>query len=165
MPTSAEESGGLRPVLWVACWSALFLLYEVLAGSPSGPEAAAGAVGSLLATLAVMSSGHRDHLGRMRWRWWLRLADIPGRVIADTWRVLEAAVGPRAPSGRFRSLPFEAGGDDPVSGSRRALVIAFASIAPNSYVVRIDEDGKGLLTHQLVRVDDTPGDGDQEWPI
>jgi hypothetical protein len=135
-------------------------------GSPSWPEAVAGAVASLLATVAVMWSGSPEHLGRMSWGWWLLLARrLPAHVIGDTVRVLAAAVGPAAPSGSFRSLEFERGGDDPVSASRRALVIAGASVAPNAFVLGIESESKQLLSHQLVPEDSPPGRGDPLWPI
>ena len=55
-------------------------------------------------------------------------------------RVLAAAVRRSAAVGAVPDVAFEPGGDDPVSGSRRALVIFGASIAPDSYVVTIDRE-------------------------
>ena len=79
----------------------------------------------------------------MRWGWWwLLIRRLPIEMIADTTRVLAAAVHRSPPSGRFRTVAFEAGGDDTVSASRRALVIFGASIAPDAYVVS-DRTGRG----------------------
>ncbi len=166
MGRRTDRSQPLRLLLAAACWAGLFILYEVLAGSLSWPEAAAGMLASLLATIAVLAPGREQHLGRMPWSWWLVLARrIPRQMVVDTARVLGAAVGRSAPSGSFRHLPFEAGGDDPVSGSRRALVIAGASIAPNSYIAQVEPEHERLLTHQLVVTEEPPGRGDTRWPI
>lgn len=161
-----DRSQPPRLLLAAACWGGLLILYEVMAGSPSWPEAAAGVLASSLATVAVFAPGREQHLGRMPWSWWLILARrIPGQAVADTARVLAAAIGRSAPSGVFRPVHFEAGGDDPVSGSRRALVIAGASIAPNSYIAELEMEDEKLLTHQLVATDEPPGRGDPRWPI
>jgi hypothetical protein len=166
MAPHSESAHAPRPLLAFACWGGLLLLYETLAASPGWPEAAAGALASLLATAAVLASGSPEHLGQMSWGWWfLLMRRLPLRVLGGTVRVLAATVGVEVPRGRPRSLRFEAGGADPVSASRRALVIAGASLAPNSYVIGVDPEASTLLTHQLVPKDPAPGQGDPLWPI
>lgn len=170
MPTTREAPERPRWVLAAACWAGLLGVYLLLAGGLDWPEVAAGATASALATLAVMGSGHPDHLGRMRWAWWLLvLGRLPGRIVADSVRVLGAAIGRSRPKGQMITVPFERGGDNPVDGSRRALVVASASIAPNSYVVTVDAgpntEGDGMLVHQLVPTGEAPGQGDRMWPV
>lgn len=170
MPTMTEGPERPRWVLAAACWAGLLGVYLLLAGGLDWPEVVVGAASSALATLAVMGSGHPDHLGRMRWDWWpLVLGRLPGRVVADSVRVLSAALGRSQPTGRMMVVPFDRGGDDPIDGSRRALVAASASIAPNSYVVtvdaRADAEDDGMLIHQLVPMAEPPGQGDQMWPV
>lgn len=166
MASRTEEFRAPRRLLGVGCWAGLWLLYQVLAGSPSWAEAVAGAVAAWLATVAVMSPGSPDHLGRMRWSWWLLLARrLPPAVIGDTARVLAAVLGSTGFSGRFRSVPFEPGGADAVSASRRALVIAGASVAPDAFVVLVEPESKVLLSHELVAKASPPGEGDLLWPI
>ena len=43
-----------------ACWSVLWILYEVLAGSPGWPELVAGGLASMAATVAALASGKRS---------------------------------------------------------------------------------------------------------
>ena len=160
------ETPAPRPLLGAACWVVLWILYEVLAGSPGWPELVAGGLASMAATIAVLASGSGEHLGRMRWGWWwLLIRRLPIEVIADTTRVLAAAVHRSRPSGRFRTVAFESGGDDTVSASRRALVILGASIAPDAYVVAIDREKEAMLTHELVAKEPSSGQSDPRWPI
>jgi hypothetical protein len=49
---------------------------------------------------------------------------------------------------------FTTTGDDPSSETARALTKGLASLAPNTYVVAIDDDDRVILVHQLVRTDD-----------
>lgn len=172
MPTTTEGPERPRWVLAAACWAGLLGVYLLLAGGLDWPEVVVGATSSALATLAVMGSGHPDHLGRMRLAWWLLvLWRLPGRVVADSARVLGASLGRSQPKGRMIVVPFDRGGDDPVDGSRRALVVASASIAPNSYVVTVDAGADadaevdGMLIHQLVPTREAPGKGDRMWPV
>lgn len=165
-PSRNEAEPARRPILASSCWAGLFILYEVPAGSPSWPEAIAGGLASLAATAAVLASGRPEYLGRMRWSWWwLLLRRLPSQVIRDLFQVLRASVVPSRLVGRFRSVAFDPGGDDVVSGSRRALVVFGASVAPNTYVVAIHRERNALLTHQFVPGGPSPGRGDPQWPI
>jgi hypothetical protein len=166
MASCTHGAGARRWPLGIACWAGLLGFYEVLAGGPSWPEVAAGGLASFLATIAVFASGEPAHLGRMQWSWWWLLARrLPRQIWTDAARILGSALGPSSPSGRFRSVPFEPGGEDPVSGSRRALVTAGGSVAPNSYIVTIAAERSELLIHQLVDTEVPPGHGDRLWPI
>lgn len=170
MGTPTEEPERPRWMLAAVCWAAFLGIDLLLAGDLSGSELAAGAAASALATLAVMVSGHPDHLGRMQWAWWLLvLKRVPGRIPVDSVRVLGAALQRSRPTGRIVAVPFDRGGDGPVDGSRRALVVASASISPNSYVVTVDAgadtEQDGLLIHQLVPTGEAPGQGGSRWPF
>ncbi len=155
-----------RPLLGVACWAVCLMLYLAMAGRLGWAEVVAGSLSSLLATLAVFVSGDTDYLGHMRPGWWLLLLRrLPGKVLGDTARVGGALLSGRRLDGVLRWVPFDAGGDDPISGSRRALVKAGASLAPNSYVVIIDPENRRMLTHQFVPTNGPPGDGDTQWPV
>lgn len=161
-----EPMNPRRPLLALSCWVGLFVLYEVLAGSPSWAEAVAGALASMAATVAVFVSGSAEHLGRIPWRWWWRLLRrLPPQIVSDTVRVLAAAMAPTMPSGRMRTVPFEPGGDDTEGGSRRALVVFAASMAPNAFVVQVDRLRKAMLMHEFVPKESPPGGGDLRWPI
>lgn len=167
MATSPQRGFQSKPLVPGALgWAGLYALYMMLAGETSGPEWIAGALGATAATIALIVSGNREHLGRMRlsW-WWLVLKRVAPAVIRDTATVLMAAIGRSSPPGGFRCLAFEPGGDDGESGSRRALVVAGASVAPDSYVVTIDRDRNALLIHELVPRGRTQEVGDPQWPI
>ncbi len=68
-------------------------------------------------------------------------------VFAALWRHLFTS---DRVQGAWRALPYEAGGDDPRSAARRALVTAAISATPNTYVVGIDRETNVMLVHQLV---------------
>lgn len=166
MSVHDRDEGEPRPVLWLVCWLGLVGLYRALAGSSSWAEMVAGGISALLATVAVIVSGNPEYLGRMRLGWWfLLLHRLPREVLSDTARVAGAVLAGRRLAGAIRSVPFEHGGDDSVSGSRRALVTAAASLAPNTYVVIIDRKHEHLVAHQLVPTEEPPGHGDRLWPI
>lgn len=155
---------------WAVWWLVLWAIYGLFAAKFTWEETLAGGVLAALAALAVTVTRRaggldfRPHMG------WLRLTGrLPGRVLADCgivalalWRAL---VLRRPVHGAFRTVPFDAGGDDPESAARRALVIAGASLAPNTYVVAIDAEKGEMLVHQLFPSARPPGGGDREWPL
>ena len=72
-------------------------------------------------------------------------------------------------AGRFRELPFdtETGSQPGEAAARQALVIAGISLAPNTFVVVVNEKPASgtLLAHQLVPSLEPPGRGDRLWPL
>lgn len=164
--TELEDQGKPRPFLWASCWTLSWISYVALAGTLGWAEAVAGGVSALLATWAIAASGNPEHLGRMRPGWWLILVRrLPGKVFTDSARLVGAVLTGNTRGGRFLYVPFDPGGDDTVSGSRRALVKAAASLAPNSYVVILDREHHLMLTHQLMPTDRAQEGGDRQWPI
>ena len=166
MPVCDRGQGESRLVLWIACWLGLGVIYWILAGRLSWAELIAGGISALVATAAVIASGDAAYLGRMHLGWWLLLLDrLPRRVLADTVRVAGAVFAGRRLAGAVRPVAFDPGGSDSGSASRRALVTAAASLAPNSYVVIIDSKHHRLVTHQLIPTEEPPGHGDRLWPV
>ncbi len=155
---------------WASWWLGFMPLYLLLAGSLSGQEIAAAIVVSGLAALAATVTHRAGRLHfQPRLRWLYHFRHLPGRVLADC-AVVAAALARtlfrrQKIEGVFRSIPFDPGGDDAESAARRALVVAAACLAPNSYIVAVDAEGKQLLVHQLVPSAHPPGGGDREWPI
>jgi hypothetical protein len=155
---------------WAGWWVGFVLTYLLLAGSLQGAELVAAIVLAGLAALAMTAARKAGHLHfEPRLRWLALLGRLPGRVFADCglvgaalWRAL---VRRQTIEGVFRTLPFDAGGDDPVSAARRALVTAGVCLAPNTYVVAIDFRRGFLLVHQLIPSAQPPGGGDREWPL
>ena len=65
-------------------------------------------------------------------------------------------------SGSFRAIPFRAVGENPEDNARRAMAMTVGSIAPNTYVIDIDQDYQLILVHQLVP---KPGDSKSIDPL
>ena len=153
-----------------AWWLGLFPLYLLVTGSLSGGEILAGILVSGLAALVVTRTRSVGGLHFQPHLRWLRHGRrLPTRVLIDTWIVGAALartlLGRGQSEGAFRTIPFDPGGEDAESAARRALVIAGACLAPNTYVVAVDADNKRLLIHQLTPTAEPPGRGDKEWPL
>ncbi len=155
---------------WAGWWLGFIPLYLLLTGSLNWQEIAAALVVSGLAALAATVTCRAGHLHfQPRFRWLRHFRHLPARVLADCALVAAALARSllrrQKIEGVFRSIPFDPGGEDSESAARRALVIAAACLAPNSYIVAVDLEGKQLLVHQLVPSAQPPGGGDREWPI
>ena len=159
-----------RALLWSASWLCLTAFYVLLVGQIKGAEVAAGLLSGALASAAYTATKSRGNLGfAFRIAWLAHLRNLPGQVLADTGCVFGALwnlIIHRKPiRGRFLAIPFDFGGQEATSAARRALVTAAASLAPNAYVVAVDEKEGLLLLHQLVATPEPPGKGDREWPL
>jgi hypothetical protein len=64
-------------------------------------------------------------------------------------------------TGNFQQVPFNMGGADPASATRRALVMAGVSLPPNTFAVGVEGEGT-LIIHQLVF---EPGPANPDWPL
>jgi multisubunit Na+/H+ antiporter MnhE subunit len=154
-------------VFWVVWWIILTGLWIPLAFDVMVPELVAGMVAAAAgATLATAVRAQRLISFRPRLRWALRLWRLPSQVVLDTgiliavlWRRL---VMRQPVSGSFRAIPFRAVAENPEADARRALAATIGSIAPNTYVVDIDEDSELILVHQLVS---KPGDSKSIDPL
>jgi multisubunit Na+/H+ antiporter MnhE subunit len=151
-------------------WLGFIPFYLLLAGNMSWQELIAGIVLSGIAALAVTVTCRAGSLYfEPRWHWLRYFRRLPGRVLTDS--LLVAAVLARALfrrekiAGAFRTIPFDPGGDDAESASRRALVLAGACLTPNTYVVAVDMERGQLLLHQLVPTAQPPGVDNPEWPL
>jgi hypothetical protein len=149
--------------LWFVRWALLAGLWMALDDSRALPELVAGAgvaaVGATFAALiirpgqphtvtkflAVLRLGPR-RLGRPL----MRLIPDTALVGAALWRKL--ARGERI-AGTFRAVPYRE--ERPLaSAAGRVAVEAWGSLAPNRYVIGIDEGNGELLLHELVSTDD-----------
>ncbi len=154
--------------IWIAAATPICggLLYFLLAGEVSTSETLAGAVVVVLGSSYAVALGKGASLSMaMQWRAIPALARATGTILPDTvrvGRVLLAVVLARRPGreGLVREQPFRYGGDDPEDAGRRGVVITALSLAPNGYVVGIDEGGDMLL-HRLAAA---PPSGEREWP-
>jgi multisubunit Na+/H+ antiporter MnhE subunit len=113
--------------------------------------AAVAALGALLAELAQYQSG--SHI-RIRFEWLLHAWKLPGQVVRDTgiifaalWRTITS--GHQPPSG-FRDVPVQWGDESPEGDTRRTLLIAATSVAPNTFALGLDQERNVMVVHQLV---------------
>jgi hypothetical protein len=161
-------------VLMMSLWVAVddsFESDELLVG------AGAAAFAALAAELATHQAQVRF---RIRAAWLLRALELPGQVVQHTFLIFAAlaatlftgtqatetratetratetraietrATETRAPRGRFREVPVRYGDDSPLGVTRRVLLIAARSLAPNEFVLGLDADRDVMVTHQLV---------------
>jgi multisubunit Na+/H+ antiporter MnhE subunit len=144
---------GLLPA--ALTWLALLGLWMLLAGSLVLSELVVGAAAATIATIAfevVRRRGLVRFHPRARWLW--RAWRLPFRVLAEAWIVSSALVAGlvrrRPVRGRFREMPFRAGGTDSRSSARRTLLTLAESLSANSYVVDLDSEDDTMLIHELV---------------
>jgi multisubunit Na+/H+ antiporter MnhE subunit len=140
---------------WLAWWVFLMSFWVILDNSIATDELLAGAgaaaIGALLAELVTYQAGTRL---RMRIEWAALAFRLPREVARDTGIVFAAlyrrlARGEDPPSG-FRELPARYGDDTAAGKTRRALLVAGRSVAPNTFVLGIDRERDVMITHQLV---------------
>jgi hypothetical protein len=130
-------------------WILLVFLWLLYAGAFSKEQLAAATLGSLVAVGVGALIGR---LGLLRhgldYHWLAQARRLPWSIVREFGVVCAALVRGR-PQGAFRTLPFPAGGDDPASAGRRALVGALAAISPNVYVVDFDCERQRVLVYEL----------------
>ncbi len=155
----ARHSSAAR---WLLRFALLIALWLVLLDTAQWPElvagAAAAAVGATAAALIVRPGQPKTaakslallRLGPARLgRPLIRLVADTGLVVAALARTLAG----RPSRGRFRVV-----GDAPHAPRRsaagRALTEIWGSLAPNRYVIGVDDDERILMVHELVRADE-----------
>jgi multisubunit Na+/H+ antiporter MnhE subunit len=144
-----------RAIYWLAWFAVLNLLWLVFISAFDLAETVLGLVASAIAATAA-SAVRETRLVRFRprARWILGGWRLPWRVIVETGLVLRVlwlrVVRGRPIAGRFVVQPLRPGRDPERDAARRALFTIGASIAPNTYVVGIDQDAEAALLHELV---------------
>jgi hypothetical protein len=145
---------------WLIVWAVGMGTYLLFVVTLAPEELAVGALAAALATLAI-AVVHRHEPIALDWsaaaRWLAGTWRLPLRVVVDTVRLTRALWRQFARGepvrGRFRTVPFPEDEPAATATARRVLVTTVASLAPNAYVVGI-EDGRALV-HELL-----PGDAD-----
>ena len=140
---------------WVFWWLALFGLWVAMEGTNEAMELAAGAGAAALgATLLEL----------VRRQGLLRFAPsaaaigtsarLPRQVLRELWiltvRLALHVTGIRPVRSAWVAVPFDAGGDDPVSAGNRALRPLIDNVTPLTIVVDVDCDRDVALKHDLV---------------
>ena len=131
-------------VLWLAFISA-FVLAETVLGLFASAVAA---------TAATAVRDTRLVEFRPRLAWILAVWRVGPRIPLETWQ-LGAVVARRVFRGepivgRFRTEPFRIGREARRASARRAVRTIGESIAPNAYVVGIDEEHHEVLIHEIL---------------
>jgi multisubunit Na+/H+ antiporter MnhE subunit len=140
---------------WLVWLGLGFGFYLLLSGTFSTAEILAGlAAAALGATAATLLRGQREvrissdraMLRELRW--------IPWRALTDSVeiyaRLLKGLARARPLGGRVRAVPFDPGGDDARSQSRRALTDYFVSFTPMSIALGIDREARLVVVHELL---------------
>lgn len=145
----------------------LFGFYLLFAGQPSEAEIGFGALAALLvAGFALPSWRTQGRRMRPRAPWGRLAAHAVLSLIRDSAAVarhLLCVLAGRAGGGAVVRRRFASGGHTPPAAARRALVVLTASLAPNTYVLRIEEPGT-LLLHRLAPQPPQPEE-DRRWPL
>jgi hypothetical protein len=154
----SEVPSRRNPIACVAAvWACFFLLYILFAGKFSAAELAAGAVAAGLAAIYQAVLRAKAGASRLDPAALRPLLGAVGAVPGETLRVAAAlarAIAGSATAGRVRVVAAPAGAD-PASAAWRAIAIAAASLAPNSFVVATVFDRGEIVAHRLA---DDPAD-------
>ncbi len=155
MPTRRSRT---RTILtWLVELAVLWVLWFVFVDQLSGAEALVGLGAAALAATgaeAIRSLEFGDI--RPDARMLAQIWRVPGMVVGGCWVLAKAlalrALGREVP-GALMVIPFDAGGGDARSAGRRALAVAYTTLAPNSIVVRVDRKEHLMLIHQVIETD------------
>jgi multisubunit Na+/H+ antiporter MnhE subunit len=140
---------------WLVWWVLLLGFWVAVDDSIGLAEVGAGAGAAALGAFVAELAGHQAATRfRLRPGWLLPAVKLPGQVIRDTAIVFRALwkrllTGEQPPSG-FRELPARFGDDTNESVTRRVLLVGANSLAPNTFVLGVDEDRDVMVVHQLV---------------
>jgi multisubunit Na+/H+ antiporter MnhE subunit len=150
-----EVPVGRRAATWLVWWVLLMSFWVILDDSIALDELLAGAgAAALAAFLAELVSYQAATRFRLRVEWLLPALRLPGQVARDTVIVF-AALGRRLlrgeqpPSG-FREIPVPFGGRGDEDVTRRVLLVGGRSVAPNTFVLGLDQERNVMVVHQLV---------------
>lgn len=155
-PGAASRPWPRRVIAWLTWWAAMMSLWVAVDDSLESDELLVGAgVAAAAALLAELVSDQSEVRLQIRAAWLTRALRLPGQVVQQTFLVFAALAGTLftkapPPSGRFRELPVAYGDDSPLGETRRVLLTAAMSLAPNEFVLGIDEERGVMVTHQLV---------------
>jgi multisubunit Na+/H+ antiporter MnhE subunit len=140
---------------WLSEAFGLALVYLLLTARLELAEIVVAVIAASLAAafrIGVASSAER----RFAWPFWRRpaLAEVIRDLARDSITVAAALIAALARAqplrGSFVRSRFAARGETAEQATRRAEATFLISLAPNSYVVDVDERRRQILVHQLV---------------
>jgi multisubunit Na+/H+ antiporter MnhE subunit len=113
--------------------------------------AAVAAMGALLTELVLYQAAIPL---RARIEWLSPLPTIPLRVVRDLGVVFGALwrriVRGELPPSTFEEVRVQAPGETAEAVTRRVLIVAIDSVAPNSFALGIDTETQTMIVHRLV---------------
>ncbi|MGH9068179.1 MAG: Na+/H+ antiporter subunit E [Acidimicrobiales bacterium] len=141
---------------WLVWWALLMAFWLLVDDSIALAELLAGAgaaaLGAFLAELVQYQAA--THF-RMRIEWTVPALRLPVQVVRDTVTVFTALwrrlVHGEEPNSGFSEVPKAFGDDSPEGVTRRALLVAGISLAPNTLALGIDSDRDVMVVHRLVQ--------------
>jgi Zn-dependent protease with chaperone function len=155
---------GRRVGAWLAWWVLLMSFWMILDDSAAPDEVLAGAATAAAgASTAQWVTGQAGARFRIRARWLAPAARLPWEVVRDTGIVFAAlwrrVIRGEQPASRLREIPARQGGTDAASVTRRVLLVAGRSLAPNAFAVGLPPGRDVLVVHELVPPGPRPGPG------
>lgn len=140
---------------WLLWWVLMMSLWVMLDDSVNTDELLAGAgAAALAAFFAELVSYQAASRFRMRIEWVVPALRLPGQVARDMVTVYAALwrrlIHGEQPPSAFVELPARFGDDSPEGVTRRTLLIGGTSVAPNTFVLGIDQERDVMLVHRLV---------------
>lgn len=147
---------------WLGWFVVLNVLWLALISGFDVAETVLGVAASAIAATAATAVRHtRFVFFHPRPSWFLATWRLPWRTLIETVQVFGAlwrrVVHGEPIRGRFRAEPFPPGRDEHRAPARRAVRTIAESVAPNTFVVGIDEDEHTVLVHELVPTATPPG--------
>ncbi|HEX5412557.1 MAG TPA: Na+/H+ antiporter subunit E [Terriglobia bacterium] len=151
MTASDQQERIKEVVFWIGNLVTLIAFWIALTGSFRWPELLIGAGAAVIASIASVATEattlpHFLPHWRYVWRsrgviWQIPLGVI--FVLRALWREGRHA------SGQVGFVPFDPGGEDAESETRRAVAEAFPTITPGSIVIGVDRDARVVIFHLL----------------
>ncbi len=121
---------------------------------------------TMLTLLALVSGAGLHFEFKLQWVVIL-LRRLPAKTLRDagllTVKLVRSIAGHRDPNGSLKQIPFAAGGEDPQSRARRALVLTGISVPPNTFAICVQPDRHSVLAHELIPRSGSPTE--EEWPL
>jgi len=152
----AGQHHGRRAVTWLTWWVLLMSLWVAVDDSLEPDELLGGAAVAAVAALAAELVCHQAELRfQVRAAWLVQALRLPGEVVQQTAMVFGALArtlltNAPPPRGGYREIPVAFGDDTPLGVTRRVLLTAGRSLAPNEFVLGIDPDRNTMVVHRLV---------------
>jgi multisubunit Na+/H+ antiporter MnhE subunit len=141
-------------IFWVTEWAMLALFWLLLVGKLEWSEIWIGMIASGSAiTAATRVKGKNFARFYPEAHWIFEAWQLPGYLISESaliYQVLfESLFLRKQANSHIQAVPFQFGGSDERSVTRRALAIVLTTIPPNFVVIGIDQQQNLMLVHHI----------------